>query len=145
MVGLAIVATTVVVLTEGGHTPNAEAAQHAVDAQSTSGCELIICLRHDGGAGAPVLALIGDSTARSLDPGLVELAERMDWTYVMAASDGCRVTHLLSRFNDVSDPYRLCYDTAGVVFSNLLEEWDPDIVLNLDRFELTSFVDRATV
>jgi peptidoglycan/LPS O-acetylase OafA/YrhL len=141
VVGLAIVATTVVVLTDGGHTANAEAAQQAVEAQSTLGCELIICLRHDGGRGAPVLALIGDSTARSLDPGLVDLAERMRWTYVMAASDGCRVTHLLSRFEGISDPYRPCYETTTALFSNLIDEWQPDIVVNLDRFEVTSFVD----
>src|SRR5262249_26401687 len=49
------------------------------------------CLRHQGPEGAPVVALVGDSIARSLDPTFMTLASEHGWTYVLAATNGCRL------------------------------------------------------
>jgi peptidoglycan/LPS O-acetylase OafA/YrhL len=85
-----------------------------------AGCELEICVRYRAAdRSAPVVALIGDSTARSLDVGLIAFAHDRGWTYVSAASDGCRITHLLSHFDGESDPYRPCYEATPTLFAEL--------------------------
>jgi peptidoglycan/LPS O-acetylase OafA/YrhL len=104
------------------------------------GCELRVCVRVRGGPGAPVVAVIGDSVARSLDPGLASLARSRGWTYITAASDGCRITHLWSRFEGGSDRYRPCYQREQGVLSRMLSDWKPDVVVALDWFELQAFV-----
>ena len=50
------------------------------------------CLRRKGSPGGPVVALIGDSIARSLDPAFTQLAGERGWT--VRASGGERLPHL---------------------------------------------------
>ena len=53
------------------------------------------CVQNDPAvAAAPVIATAGDSTARSLSPGLIGVAERRSWRYVQAAQNGCSVLPL---------------------------------------------------
>jgi len=107
-----------------------------------------ICERHQGPAGGPVVALIGDSLARSLDPAFVALAHEHGWTYVLAASDGCRVSRLLSVYEGSVRPLaQRCYDRTPGVLQDLVDQWRPSVIVAMDRWELTDFVgqDGSTV
>jgi peptidoglycan/LPS O-acetylase OafA/YrhL len=105
------------------------------------GCQLEVCVRYVApDAAAPVVAVIGDSVARSLDLGFVRLAERMGWTYVVAASDGCRVTHLLTVVGGDRSRYAPCYASTPELWRGLLDDWDPDLVLMVDSVELADLV-----
>ena len=104
------------------------------------GCELEICVRHRAPEpGAPVVALIGDSIARSIDVGFVELARDEGWTYLVAASDGCRVTHLLTAVEADTERYEPCYEATPDLWIELLQRWQPDLVIALDSVELADF------
>jgi peptidoglycan/LPS O-acetylase OafA/YrhL len=104
------------------------------------GCELEICVRHRAPEpGAPVVALIGDSVARSLDVGFVELARREGWTYLVAANDGCRLTHLRTAVDAETEMYEPCYEATPALWEELLETWDPDVVIAFDGVELADF------
>ena len=50
------------------------------------------CVRHEGSIDRPIIATIGDSMARALDPGLEAEAVRRDFTYIQAAWGGCPVS-----------------------------------------------------
>ncbi len=99
------------------------------------------CVRQEGGPGAPVVAIIGDSIARSLDPAFVALARRHGWTYVMAAQNACRITHLLTSQAGQVRPYdRECYESTPRLFEQLLA-LNPTTIVSLDRWEIIDFVD----
>jgi peptidoglycan/LPS O-acetylase OafA/YrhL len=96
-----------------------------------------ICLRHQGPAGAPVVALVGDSIARSLDPGLLQLAEGHQWTYLLVAPNGCRLSALLTSFRGVARPNdRECLELIPRLDGDLLERWRPDLIVAIDRWEV---------
>jgi SGNH domain (fused to AT3 domains) len=105
-------------------------------------CQLVICVRHrSADPNGFVIAIIGDSIPRSLDPGLLDIAEARDWTYLVAASDGCRLAHLLTH-NEASDKdYRPCYQRTPGLLAGLIDTWHPDLVLAADRFDLMHYVD----
>jgi len=106
------------------------------------GCDLEICVRYEAPAPrAPVVAVIGDSIARSLDAGFVELAERQGWTYVIAATGGCRITHLLTSVEGNSAKYEPCFEATPDLWRELLDTWEPDLVIALDSVELADLVD----
>jgi peptidoglycan/LPS O-acetylase OafA/YrhL len=96
------------------------------------------CLRRRGSSGRPVVALMGDSVARSLDAAFLSLAREHDWTYVLAARDGCRLSHLLSWYQG-RDIYRTCYEETPHLLARLLATWNPTAVAAMDRFEITDF------
>ena len=97
-----------------------------------------ICVRRQGAAGAPVVAVIGDSIARSLDPGFMDLAHAHGWTYVLEASDGCRVSTLLTSSEGVIKPgYQHCHDNVPGLERDLLATWHPDLIVVIDRVERT--------
>jgi peptidoglycan/LPS O-acetylase OafA/YrhL len=97
-----------------------------------------ICVRRQGGAGAPVVAVVGDSIARSLDPGFVDLAHAHGWTYVLEASDGCRVSTLQTSSEGVIKPgYQHCHDNVPGLERDLLATWHPDLIVVIDRVERT--------
>lgn len=102
------------------------------------GCEPDgVCLRHAGSDGAPVVALVGDSIARSLDPAFLQLAAEHKWTYVLAAPNGCRLTDLLTSFKGVARPRdRACLELIPRVQEVLLSGWDPDLIVAIDRWEI---------
>jgi len=54
------------------------------------------CLRVQAPRSAAVVAVIGDSLARSLDPAFAALARENGWTYILGATNGCRISHLLT-------------------------------------------------
>ena len=106
------------------------------------GCDFEVCVRYEAPApGAPVVAVIGDSIARSLDVGMIDLAEQQGWTYVIAASGGCRITHLLTSVEGDSEKYEPCYEATPGLLRELLDTWQPDLVIALDSVELADQVD----
>ena len=99
-------------------------------------CSFNTCIRYQGSAGAPVVAVIGDSIAQSLDPAFLALAEEHGWTYVMSAAGGCRVTHLLTSANGQVRPAdQTCHDKTPGVQRELLAEWHPSLIVDIDISE----------
>jgi peptidoglycan/LPS O-acetylase OafA/YrhL len=100
-------------------------------------CSFNTCIRYQGSAGAPVVAVIGDSIAQSLDPAFLALAEEHDWTYVMSAAGACRVTHLLTSANGQVRPLdQKCHDTTPGVQRELLAKWHPSLIVDIDMDEV---------
>ena len=94
------------------------------------------CLRHEGTQDAPVVAVMGDSVARSLDPAFMTLAREHGWTYVLAATGGCRVTTLLTSTNGTVAPgHRRCQETSPGMERDLINTWHPDIIVLFDMNE----------
>jgi peptidoglycan/LPS O-acetylase OafA/YrhL len=95
-----------------------------------------ICVRHQGPAGAPVVAVVGDSIALSLDPGFVALATERGWTYVLQANYSCRVGHVMS----VATPKNAsvlpaCYAKTPGLQAELLATWHPKVVVMADLMD----------
>ena len=106
------------------------------------GCDSnTICVRREEAAGAPVLGVVGDSIARSLDPAFLRLAERHRWTYVLAAPNGCRLDSLLTSYEGVARPQdRACTDLVPRLRGELIATWHPDLVIAFDRWEIIDVV-----
>ena len=99
------------------------------------------CLRRKGTSGGPVVALIGDSIARSLDPAFTQLASERGWTYVLAAANGCRISRLLTSSEGLVRPMdRNCQQTTRHRLESLLATWSPTTIVAIDRWELTDAV-----
>jgi peptidoglycan/LPS O-acetylase OafA/YrhL len=99
------------------------------------------CLRRRGSDGMPVVALMGDSVARSLDAAFLSLAREHDWTYVLAARNGCRLSHLLTAYQGhVRGLDRACYEAMPHLVARVLETWNPTAVVAVDRWEIIDFV-----
>jgi peptidoglycan/LPS O-acetylase OafA/YrhL len=95
------------------------------------------CLRHRGATGAPVVALIGDSVARSLDPAFSRLARDRRWTYVLAAANGCRISTLLTSYQGQVRPMDArCHETTPRLLDRLLADWNPETIVAIDRWEI---------
>src|SRR3954447_20597938 len=58
------------------------------------------------------MAVIGDSVARALDPGFVDLARRRRWGYLLAANSGCGIAGLLLTTNGVPGPEQVTCRTG---------------------------------
>jgi peptidoglycan/LPS O-acetylase OafA/YrhL len=95
------------------------------------------CLRRQGASGAPVVAVIGDSIARSLDPAFMLLAQEREWTYVLAAANGCRISGLLTIYNGHTRPMdEDCHDATPRRLERLLTDWNPSTIVAIDRWEI---------
>jgi peptidoglycan/LPS O-acetylase OafA/YrhL len=105
-------------------------------------CErFAICIRHQESAGAPVLAVVGDSVARSLDPAFQALASRHRWTYVIAAPNGCRLDALLvSNAGVTRQRDRDCVAEVRRLRGELISIWQPSLVIAIDRWEIVAAV-----
>jgi len=99
------------------------------------------CLRRRGSDGMPVVALMGDSVARSLDGAFLSLAREHDWTYVLAARNGCRLSRLLTAYQGhVRDMDRACYEATPHLVARVLATWNPTAVVAVDRWEIIDLV-----
>ena len=105
--------------------------------------QFTICVRHRGPTGAPVLAVVGDSIARSLDPAFLAIARQRNWTYVLQANNSCRVTRLLSASGDGKNGalYQECFDKTPALRARLLAQWNPTIIVMADLMETGNLVD----
>jgi peptidoglycan/LPS O-acetylase OafA/YrhL len=103
-------------------------------------CErFAICVRHQESASAPVLAVVGDSVAQSLDPAFQELASRHRWTYVIAAPNGCRLDSLvLSNAGVTRQRDRDCVTEVRRLRGELISIWQPSLVIAIDRWEIVA-------
>ena len=83
----------------------------------------------------------GRHLSRSLDAAFLRLAQEHDWTYVLAARHGCRLSHLLTSYQgQVKDSYRACYEATPHLIQRVLATWNPTAVIAMDRFEVIDFV-----
>jgi peptidoglycan/LPS O-acetylase OafA/YrhL len=100
-----------------------------------------VCLRNSGPDGGPVVALVGDSIARSLDPAFQQLAIGHGWTYLLLAPNGCRLTELLTSYNGSARPRdRACVDLVPRLQKELLSRWKPNLIVAIDRWEISDAV-----
>jgi lysophospholipase L1-like esterase len=59
---------------------------------------------------------------------------------VIAASDGCRNTHLLTLAAGQATPaLQKCYDKIPAIQEELLTKWHPSVIVALDRWEIIDF------
>lgn len=96
---------------------------------------LVACVLHQGAPGAPVMMLVGDSTARALAPGLVDQAAHSGSTLVQAAWQRCTPTGLLVVPNGMTEPdaaARACSAGVGAAIAAALRRHRPDVVLVSD-------------
>jgi len=99
------------------------------------------CLRRKGAPGGPVVALIGDSIARSLDAAFTQLARERGWTYVLAAANGCRISSLLTSYEGQVRPMdKNCQQTTRRRLERLLATWSPNTIVAIDRWEIMDAV-----
>ncbi len=85
----------------------------------------------DAPADAQVYAIVGDSVARSLAPGLEAEATKRDLGYAQATFGGCSVGQLL-RLDENDDPFSnaaRCVEETRAAFDALVAHSDPDVVL----------------
>src|SRR3954451_5575147 len=96
------------------------------------------CLRVRPKPHRPIVAVIGDSTARSLDIATATLARNRGWGYVQAAQNGCSFIPLVLPLAD--DPpdllpiRRRCTTGVPVVLRRVQARWHPDVVIASERF-----------
>ncbi len=101
-----------------------------------------ICVQHEGPAGAPVVALIGDSIARSLDLAFVTLAEGHGWTYVLQANPACRVDEFeAANQGAYAAEIALCVARTRSQQDTLVARWHPRLVVMADLTETTDVLD----
>jgi peptidoglycan/LPS O-acetylase OafA/YrhL len=105
-------------------------------------CDYTPCVRIQGPAGAPVVAVIGDSIAQSLDPAFLLLAQEHGWTYVVQAAGGCRVTHLLSSLNGLVSPAnQKCHDSTQEAQRKIVAKWHPTLIVDVDVVDTQEITD----
>jgi peptidoglycan/LPS O-acetylase OafA/YrhL len=96
---------------------------------------LISCTAPEGAAAEqspPDLALLGDSTARALGPGLDDWARSAGKTWVEAAWKRCTATGLMvvpSNLSKPDLPATTCYNQAPGLIRNMLSTYRPKTVL----------------
>jgi peptidoglycan/LPS O-acetylase OafA/YrhL len=138
----AVVAATIAVLTTGSSLQAEAATTGGATQLDRLDCTFVICVRHEAqGPDAPVVAVVGDSIARSLDLGFVEQARRGGWTYLTASAGGCRVSHLLTSSEGNEAEYRRCFETTPGLFQRLKDRWAPDVVVIVENMELADIQD----
>jgi peptidoglycan/LPS O-acetylase OafA/YrhL len=84
-------------------------------------------------AGAPVVATAGDSTSRSLSPGLISVAERRGWRYVQAGQNGCSILPLEFTAGDEG-----CANGVPRVLAAVKAQLAPDVWLVSDVFAMSA-------
>jgi hypothetical protein len=103
-----------------------------------------ICQRTAAAPGQPTIAVLGDSQARSLDPGFFDLARRNGWGYVLAAHLGCGLTGMLNiEGTQVPQFLRDCAAQTPGRIRQVLDQYHPDLVISLSRWELVAHLDAA--
>lgn len=108
---------------------------------------LLICVRSIGSTTArPVIAVVGDSTARSLDVGITDLSKKYDWTYVAAAQGGCSIIDRVQLVGAADIPLpanaRCPHDNASIR-QQLLDIYQPDLIIAMERFLLADYLDSS--
>jgi len=90
------------------------------------------CVYRRGAPGAPVIGLVGDSHGQQWQPALEVLAERSDATIVRATRGGCPANDVTAFLRDETRRFRVerdCTEWRHVVYDELVETYDPDVVV----------------
>ena len=69
------------------------------------------------------------------------MARREGFTYVVAATGGCRLTHLLTSVRGETARYEPCFDATPGLWDELMQRHRPDLVVALDGIEIRDFVE----
>lgn len=140
-----LVAGTILTFTRVDQPPAVDTSTlaHGVETSVLECQEFSICLRHQGPAGAPVFAVVGDSMARSLDPAFESMSVAHGWTYILEATDGCRATHLRAATTGPSDDSRisLCYERMPALQDQLVAQWRPTVIVVADLMDTLGVAD----
>jgi hypothetical protein len=89
---------------------------------------------------APVVAVVGDSTALALNTGMTQLAGRRGWAYIQGGKNGCSLLPL-EFLNDVHNKAAVDFaERCGAATSRLLDDIEakghPDLWLVADRWSV---------
>ena len=107
------------------------------------------CVKVDAGDEAPVVVLIGDSTAQSFDPALKQLALEHGFTYVQAAVGGCPISHrLIATGTDgqLHKPSNMtCYEEMPGIYEAVLRDFQPDLFIATSWNESNQHVEDGTL
>ena len=138
----ALAAMTALVLLVG-QVPASDIAlvQHVSDCPDNN----FVCLvSHAGPADSPVMVLMGDSVAKSMDPAFVQIAAARKWTYIMAARNGCS---MIQRWvSSDTEPgtrrpgWDACYNVLPEVYNSVLAA-RPNLIVATDRWLLAGSLD----
>lgn len=92
---------------------------------------------------SPVVAVVGDSTARALNPGMTQLAKRRGWRYVQAGQGGCSLVPVYLPVN--TEPVevaraqdRACAKFIPQILAEVQSIWNPDVWIASDTIAVTS-------
>ncbi len=146
-VATVVVAGTIITVTRVDEASAVETATvvRGVETSVLDCQEFSICLRHQGPAGAPVLAVVGDSLARSLDSAFASMSVEHGWTYVLEATDGCRATHLQAATSGGpgDNKLTLCYQRMPALQDQLVADWHPTLIVVVDLMDTLGMMDSA--
>ena len=126
-------------------------ADHALSDPSYEPCpdDPQPCVKVNAGDDAPVVVLIGDSTAQAYDPALKQLAVEYGFTYVQAAVGGCPISHrLIATGTDgqLHKPSNMtCYEEIPRIYETVLTEYEPDLFIATSWNETNQHVDEGNL
>jgi peptidoglycan/LPS O-acetylase OafA/YrhL len=108
------------------------------------------CVKVEGaGPSAPTVVLVGDSTSQAYDPALKALAAKYGFRYVQAAVGGCPIGHRFLATGEDGELHKssnyLCFDEMPGIYAEVLERWDPALVLATSWNETNRHVTDGTV
>jgi peptidoglycan/LPS O-acetylase OafA/YrhL len=109
----------------------------------TTGCgpDDLVCERVHVEPGQPVFAVIGDSVARSLDAGMIDMAMRAGWGYVLAARIGCGVAGLVTFLGpQPTEASYACQRDVPPRIRRALDAYHPQLVIAFSRWEAVPHV-----
>lgn len=93
---------------------------------------------------APVVALVGDSTAQAYDPALKILARQYGFTYVQAAVGGCPIGHRFLATGTDGDLHKpsnvTCWEEMPSIYQELLDRWNPVLIIGTSWNETSQHV-----
>ena len=134
----AAAATAAALVVSGTAVASTGAATSALLGTAVPDCpQFSICVRHQGPTGAPVLAVIGDSIARSLDPAFLAIAVQHGWTYVIEATNSCPVSGVrpATQAGQADHQLALCLEQTPILQRQLVDRWRPGVIVVADLME----------
>jgi peptidoglycan/LPS O-acetylase OafA/YrhL len=117
-------------------------AQAAEIDRSEYSCATLTCVRHIASAPSrPTIAVVGDSTGRSLDAGMLDLSSKWDWTYVATAQGGCSI--MLRSPISGGQTNSHCPAVNETIRARLLGTYRPTLISAMERFLLADYLTDA--
>jgi peptidoglycan/LPS O-acetylase OafA/YrhL len=102
------------------------------------------CVRTGAGEGDRlVVAVIGDSTSRALNPGMLRVARARGWRYIQGGAGGCSFVPLVFPLDTEADNVsaaRRCPERMSRIRDDIQTTMHPDVWVVADRFSLLSLL-----